>query len=160
VVLAGLTNKSWKALRSIYRAGGRGHFDAVALHPFTRRPADVLRLIRLARRVMRAFGDRRLPIWVTELSWPAAKGKVRKRNRTGFEVTNAAQARNLAEVLRLLVTARRRQQIERVVWYTWMSEETGSNPFNWSGLRRVRNGSVVDTPALRAFRRVARSLSR
>jgi len=160
VVLAGLTNKSWRALRSIYRAGGRGHFDAVALHPFTRKPPDVLRLVRLARRVMRANGDRRLPVWLTELSWPAAKGKVGKRDRTGFEVTNRKQARNMAEVLRLLAAARRRQRIERVIWYTWLSEETGSNPFNWSGLRRVRRGSVVGTPALRAFRRAARSLTR
>ena len=76
VVLAGLPNKSWKALRSIYRAGGRGHFDAVALHPYTGKPADVLRLVRYARRVMRAHGDARMPIWVTELSWPAAEGKL------------------------------------------------------------------------------------
>jgi hypothetical protein len=158
VVLAGLTNKSWQALRSIYRAGGRGHFDAVALHPFTRKPADVVRLVRLARGVMHANGDRRLPVWVTELSWPAAKGKLRKRHRTGLEVTDPVQARNMARVLRLLAAERRRLRIERVVWYTWLSAERGSNPFNWSGLRRVRKGSVVDTPALRAFRRAARTL--
>jgi hypothetical protein len=158
IVLAGLTNKSWKALRSIYRAGGRGNFDAVALHPFTRKPADVLRLVRLARGVMARYGDGRLPVWVTELSWPAAKGKVRKRNRTGFEVTNAVQARNMGLVLRLLARERRRLRIERVVWYTWLSAESGQNPFNWSGLRRLRKGSVVDTPALRAFRRAARAL--
>jgi hypothetical protein len=160
VVLAGLTNKSWLALRSIYRAGGRGSFDAVALHPFTRKPKDVLRLIRLARAEMRANGDRRLPVWITELSWPAAKGKVPKRNRTGFEVTNAVQARNMGIVMRLLARERRRLRIERVVWYTWLSEESGDNPFNWSGLRRKRNDSVVDTPALRAFRRAARALKR
>jgi hypothetical protein len=160
VVLAGLTNKSWEALRAIYNAGGRGHFDAVALHPFTRKPKDVLRLVRLARGVMRANRDGRLPVWVTELSWPAAKGKVRKRNRTGFEVTNSEQARNMGTVLRLLARERRRLRIERVVWYTWLSEEAGQNPFNWSGLRRLRKGSVVDTPALRAFRRAARALRR
>jgi hypothetical protein len=160
VVLAGLTNKSWRALRSVYRAGGRGQFDAVALHPFTRKPADVVRLIRLARGVMRRYGDRRLPVWITELSWPAAEGKVGRRNRTGFEVTDKMQARNLGVVLRLLARERKRLRIERVVWYTWLSEETGSNPFNWSGLRRVRKGSVVNTPALRAFRRAARSLIR
>jgi hypothetical protein len=160
VVLAGLTNKSWKALRSVYRAGGRGHFDAVALHPFTRKPADVLRLVRLARKVMARYRDRRLPVWVTELSWPAAQGKVRKRHRTGFEVTDAVQARNLGLVMRLLARERKALRIERVVWYTWLSEARGTNPFNWSGLRRLRRGSVVDTPALRAFRRAARALKR
>ena len=39
VVLAGLPNVSWTALRRIYEAGGRGHFDAVALHPYTREAA-------------------------------------------------------------------------------------------------------------------------
>jgi hypothetical protein len=160
VVLAGLTNKSWRALRSIYRAGARGHFDAVALHPFTRRPADVVRVLRLARDVMRRYGDRRLPIWVTELSWPAAQGKVSRRNRTGFEVTDRVQARNLGVVLRLLARERKRLRIERVVWYTWLSEARGTNPFNWSGLRRLDGGSIVDAPAMRAFRRAARALKR
>jgi hypothetical protein len=160
VVLAGLTNKSWRALRSVYRAGGRRHFDAVALHPFTRRPADVVRLIRLARGVMQQYGDRRKPVWITELSWPAAEGKVSRRNRTGFEVTDKVQARNLGIVLRLLARERERLRIERVVWYTWLSEGSGTNPFNWSGLRRLRRESVVDAPAMRAFRRAARALNR
>lgn len=160
VVLAGLTNKSWRALRSVYRAGGRRHFDAVALHPFTRRPADVVRLIRLARGVMQRYGDRRKPVWITELSWPAAQGKVSRRNRTGFEVTDTVQARNLGTVLRLLARERTRLRIERVVWYSWLSEAGGTNPFNWSGLRRLRGGSVVDAPAMRAFRRTARALKR
>ena len=34
-VLAGLPNESWIALRQVYKAGGRGAFDAVALHPYT-----------------------------------------------------------------------------------------------------------------------------
>jgi len=156
VVLAGLPNLSWKALGSIYRAGGRGHFDAVALHPYTRRPADVLRLVRYARRVMRRHGDRRMPIWVTELSWPAARGKVPRP--AGFEVTDAGQARKLGRALKLLAAARRRQRIERVYWYTWLSTEVGPSAFDWSGLRRLREGSPVDTAALATFRRWARRL--
>ena len=156
LVLAGLPNESWKALRSIYEAGGRGHFDAVALHPYTRRPANVLRLVRYARRVMRKRGDARVPVWVTELSWPAAKGKVPRP--AGFEVTEAGQARRLGSALRLLAAARRRQRIERVFWYTWLSTEAGPSAFDWSGLRRLREGSAVDAPALATFRRWARRL--
>ena len=37
-VLAGLPNESWIALRKIYKAGGHGAFDAVALHPYTGKP--------------------------------------------------------------------------------------------------------------------------
>ena len=156
VVLAGLPNESWKALRSIYKAGGRGHFDAVALHPYTRKPSDVLRLIRYARRVMRKRGDGSTPVWVTELSWPAAKGKVPRP--AGFEVSEKGQARRLRTALRLLSAARRRQRIARVFWYTWLSTEAGPSAFDWSGLRRLREGAAVDAPALAAFRRSARRL--
>jgi hypothetical protein len=156
VVLAGLPNVSWRALRAIYRAGGRGHFDAVALHPYTRKPSDVLRLVRFARRVMRAHHDGRLPIWVTELSWPAAKGKVPRP--AGFEVSERGQAAKLGRALRLLAAARKRQRIERVFWYTWLSSESGPSAFDWSGLRRLRDGAAVAAPALATFRRWARRL--
>ena len=48
-ILAGLPNESWIALRKVYKAGGRGAFDAVALHPYTGRPRNVIKLIEFAR---------------------------------------------------------------------------------------------------------------
>jgi hypothetical protein len=158
LILAGLPNRSWRALRSIYRAGGRRAFDAVALHPYTGHPRDVVRIVRLARREMRRGGDRRKPVWVTELSWPAAEGKT--QGTTGFETSERGQARRLREALERLATARRRLRIERVYWYTWLSAEGGENSFNWSGLRRLRGGRVVSAPALKVFRRTARRLRR
>jgi hypothetical protein len=156
VVLAGLTNLSWIALRKLYDAGGRGWFDAVALHPYTARPTDVLRLVRLSRRQMRKRGDGALPIWITELSWPAAEGRVRSTLK--FEVDDRDQAVLLGRALRLLAAARTRLRIERVYWYTWLSSERGPSEFDWAGLRRVRDGRHVSAPALRRFRRVARRL--
>jgi hypothetical protein len=156
VVLAGLPNLSWRALSAIYKAGGRGHFDAVALHPYTRKPSDVLRIVRYARRVMRKRGDDRVPIWLTELSWPAAKGKVPRP--AGFEVSDRGQAVKLGKALRLIAAARERQRIEHVYWYTWLSSELGPSSFDWSGLRRLRAGSAVDAPALATYRRWARRL--
>ena len=155
-VLAGLPNESWTALRQIYRAGGRRWFDAVALHPYTGKPRNVVRLVRYARREMRRFGDRRKPVWVTELSWPAAKGKT--RNTAGFETTDAGQAARLGDAVRRLAAARRRLHIERVYWYTWLSREGGENSFAYSGLRRLRHGQVVSAPALETFQRAAQSL--
>jgi hypothetical protein len=157
VVLAGLPNDSWTALRRIYAAGGRGTFDAVALHPYTGKPRNVLKLIEYARRVMRRYRDGRRPIWVTELSWPASRGKV-KSGTAGFETTEAGQAARLRTGMRLLAASRRRQRIERVYWYTWLSSEQQGTAFNWSGLRRVRDGKVVSAPSLSAFRAVAREL--
>ena len=48
-ILAGLPNESWIALRKVYKAGGRGAFDVVALHPYTGRPRNVIKLIEFAR---------------------------------------------------------------------------------------------------------------
>jgi hypothetical protein len=155
-ILAGLPNESWIALRQIYKAGGRRAFDAVALHPYTGRPRNVVRLVEYARREMRRFGDGRKPVWVTELSWPAAKGKT--KNTTGFETTDRGQASRLSDGLRLLARARTRLRIERVFWYTWLSREDSPNSFDYSGLRRVRDGQSVSVPALDAFRRSARRL--
>ena len=85
-----------------------------------------------------ATSDGRKPIWITELSWPAAKGKT--RNTTGFETTDRGQARRLGEGLRLLAKARKRLRIQRVFWYTWLSREGSPNSFDYSGLRRLRGG--------------------
>ena len=156
VILAGLPNESWKALRTVYAAGARGHFDAVAIHPYTGKPRNVIRLIELARSVMRQAHDPRTPVWVTELSWPAALGKVQMTH--GFETTDSGQARKLTQGLARLVAARKRLRIGKVIWYTWLSVEGGENSFAWSGLRRVRGPELFSSPALAAFRLVARRL--
>ena len=151
IVLAGLPNESWVALHRIYAAGGRRAFDVVGLHPYTSKPSNVIKLVKLSRAEMRRRGDRRLPVWITELSWPASEGKVQNGVR-GFQTTDAGQASRLRRGLDLLVNDRRSLRIGRVYWYTWLSPEaaTGSS-FDYSGLRRVRDGSLVDAPALSAF---------
>jgi hypothetical protein len=155
-ILAGMANRSWSGLDRFYKAGGRGTFDAVALHPFTKQPKNVVRVVELARDVMRRHHDARTPVWVTELSFPAAKGKVDKPY--GFETTQAGQVKGLRASLRSLAAHRRKLRIERVFWYAWLTTESRTSSFAWSGLRRVRNGAIVSSSALAAFRGVARTL--
>jgi hypothetical protein len=157
-ILAGLPNESWLALRALYRAGARGSFDVVALHPYTGKPSNVLKLIVFARREMRRAHDRGRSVWVTELSWPAAKGKT--HGIAGFDTTDRGQARKLRRAITLLARARRQLRIGRVYWYTWLSAEGGPNSFAYSGLRRIRHGRIVSAPALRAFESVAHRLER
>ena len=144
-VLAGLPN-GWDALRRIYQAGGRRYFDAVAIHPYTARADRVPRYVLAARRVMRRFGDRRKPVWVTEISWPAAKG--RAKDPIGIATDDRGQARRLRRGLTALAAARRRLRVRRVYWYTWLSAESNASVFAWSGLRRLHEGAVISTPAL------------
>lgn len=154
VVLAGLVYDSPAALRAIYRAGGRAHFDVAAVHPFTRQVSGVGLLIERARRTMGAYGDRRKPLLVTELSWPSAKGRV--KFPYGYEMTEKGQAQRAAAALPYLVRRRRELGIERVYWYTWLTREVDrSYPFDYAGLRRLEDDRVVAKPALAAFRRTA-----
>jgi hypothetical protein len=158
LILAGLPNISWVALRQIYKAGGKGAFDAVALHPYTGSARNILRLVRLARKETKRFHDGRVPIWLTEISWAASKGKV--KGLPGLVTDDRGQATRLRKAVRRIARERKRYRIGKVFWYTWLSQEGSTNPFNWSGLRRLRAGQVVSTPALSAFQRVARGLTR
>jgi hypothetical protein len=155
-ILAGLPNESWIALRKVYKAGGRGTFDAVALHPYTGRPRNVIKLVEFARREMRRFHDGRRPVWLTELSWPASKGKT--EGAPGFVTTERGQAARLKTALSLLAKARKRLKIGRVVWYTWLSREGSRNSFDWSGLRRERGGRLFSARSLSVFRSAAKRL--
>jgi hypothetical protein len=157
-VLAGLTNESWTALEQIYAAGGGNAFDVVTLHPYTKLPVNVVRIVKLVRSVMRQHGDARMPVWMTELSWPSSLGITEKQAE--FAVHEKSQARNLTTALDLLAGQRRALGIGRVYWYTWLSAE-GSTGQGWdySGLRRLRAGKVVSAPALAAYTRAARRLT-
>ena len=157
IVLAGLVYESWDALEQIYRAGGRRWFDAVALHPFTRRPDDVLRILERNRTVMARHADAHKPLYLTELSWPSSRGQIPVRY--GYETDEHGQARRLTTGLRLLAAHRRRLGIRRVYWYTWLTRETSpSYPFDYAGLRRLHATRVRSKPALRAYGRTALAL--
>ena len=162
-ILAGLPNESWIALRAIYKAGGRGAFDAVALHPYTGKPRNVVRLDRVrARARCAATATRRKPVWVTELSWPAAQGQDRRADRASRPPTRARR-RGSATALKLL--ARRAQAAEdraRRTGTRGSRARARPSAFDWSGLRRAaRRPLVVSAPSLACSgaRRAARALA-
>ncbi len=161
LILGGMPNRSWQDLRAIYSAGGRGLFDAIALHPYTGQVFDVVRIIRFVRKELRRHGDGRVPVYLTEVSWPASAGHD-GRKRDGFHVTNAEQARKLRQALRLLAQERKPLRIGGVVWYTWLSAEGQAMPTwsGYSGLRRLRGDDVVSAPSLKTFRQTVAELRR
>jgi hypothetical protein len=160
VVLAGLFGESWVSLDQIYRAGARGAFDAVAIHPYTLKPRNLLRILRLVRGVMRRHGDARRPLVVTELSWPSAIGKV-KGSQVGI-VTVAQQGPLLRRGYRLLARNRKRLRLRGVFWYTWISrDESHISVFDHAGLNFVGAAQeTVPKPALEFFKRTAAELVR
>jgi hypothetical protein len=155
VVLAGLTNYSWRDLRKVYRAGGRTQFDVAAIHPFSRRPSGVLTIVRRARDVMRRAGDARKPLLLSEVSWSSGKG--RSTFNYGWETTESGQAARVRDAIRSLTARRRTFRLAGLYWYTWLSPAPGkSESFAYSGLRRDSGRGAVDKPARRAFRDAAR----
>jgi hypothetical protein len=139
----------------------RRWFDVAAVHPFSGRPSNSVKIVRLNRRAMDRAGDRRKPIWLTELTWSSAKGKKTPLTQ-GWETTEAGQAQRLKEVYTLYLRARASLRLQRIYWYTWVTVDRNSrNSFDYSGLRTLRpDGTLADKPALGAFRAVARAAER
>ena len=121
VVLGGLTNDSWNQLRTLYRLHARRYFDVAAYQTFTATPAQQLAGLRRFRKTMRRYGDARKPLWVTEMSWPASRGRTHaERNLAVIGTTDSGMSKRLrtayADLVRLRTTPRYR--IGRVYWHT------------------------------------------
>jgi len=158
VVMAGLANFSWRDLERLFSKGGaKLHFDVAAVHPFSGRPSNAVKIVALNRKALNRHGAKGKPIWLTELTWSSAKGKKKKLTQN-WETTEAGQALRLRQAYRLFVRARRALRLQRIYWYTWVTVDRDSpNSFDYSGLRTLRpDGSVVDKPAAAAFRAVVK----
>jgi len=157
VVTAGLPNFSWRDLETMYKAGlhAKGHFDAVAVHPFTGRPSDSVRILRYVRGVMDRNGDRRAAIWVTEVSWPSGRGKAQSNQR--WVTTPVGEAVKVRQVYEAYAKAARSLKLQRAFWYAWATTDRDSpNAFDYAGLRTYTPaGRFISKPALAAYRAVA-----
>lgn len=163
LVALGSASTQWGQARDLYRAGARRYFDVVAVHPFTdgsiavRQSVErVFEIVRRVRRVMRRAGDRRKPIILTELTWPAARGKVPKRRLLGLETTARGQVQRLRLAYRRLARERRRHGVTQAYWFTWATPYDDDAPesdvsYRFSGLVRGRNGVFTPMPVLRAY---------
>jgi hypothetical protein len=158
VVLAGLVVEGWEELEDVYAAGGGPYFDVAAAHTYTGTPAYALEILDRFREEMNEAGDRRKPLWATEVSWPASRG----RNTTGphfLDHGDGTMARYLTRFYRAAASRARRLRLQRVFWYTWASGYVpGRELFEYSGLLTFANGETRPRPAFRAFRRSARRL--
>jgi polysaccharide biosynthesis protein PslG len=157
VVMAGVTNKSWEDLQALYREGARKLFDAAAVHPFSRRPSNVLKIVRLCRSVMNRSGDARKPLVLSEISWSSGKGK--STFNYGWETSEDGQAQRIRQILPMLARERLRLRIQSVYWYTWLSPPEGDDEsFSYAGLRRLKDGKPISKPALKAFKAAVKKL--
>lgn len=160
VVLAGLTNDSWRDLEAIYKVrGARQLFDVVAADPYTLQPAGVITILSYVRHVMDRYGDRHKPILATEVGWPSALG--RTRQNFGINTTERGQASKLRQLMPMLASDRQRLGLAGFYYYTWLStDQRGDYSFDFSGLLgfNAKLDLIYAKPAYSTFRRIALTL--
>ena len=159
VVLAGITQRAWEEIEELYRVGRiKGSFDVAALQIF---PLTVHRAVvatRLFRQALRKRRDGRKPIYLTEISWPASKGRTPKVRYLAHE-TDGSMAAKLETAYAELARQRRSLGLRRVFWFTWATRYgRGGSVFNYPGLQQYRGGDFTAKKALGAYQRAARRL--
>ena len=155
-VTAGLVGPSWDEFRRLYRHGAKGSFDVAALHVYPQTLVRVREAVRRVRAELRRAGDRRARIFLTEVSFPASRGKA-KPIRGQRQETPKTMARRLEQLYASLIRERGRLGLDRIYWYTWATDYVRrSSNFNFAGLVASRDGlKFKPQPALEAHRRSA-----
>ena len=142
VALNGTNLTQWAETSALYRAGFKRYFDVLGVNAFTGGHSAAssvsrsLEIVGRVRQVMRAHGGARTPIWVTEVTWTAAVGRIPSSEYAGFETTANGQAQRLAGYFGA-VASRHPAGIQRAFWYNWSSSYknvTNTPTFEFSGL--------------------------
>jgi hypothetical protein len=143
--------KMTRFLTRIYKQRkSRRLFDAVAIHPYAAKPAQVLSLTRSVRRVMNKHGDRRKSIWITELGWTTGG---QYWSQSLYRATPAQQATRVGRVTQLLISNRRRLGLRRVDWFTWRDLDSSGSLF-WAAYAGLFTSNGQPKPAWGAFTHV------
>lgn len=161
VVAAGLSETNVgvpvdEYMRGMYRAGARGAFDTVAVHPYAPSADIAFDIMDRVRRIMNRSGDRDTPIWVTELGW-ATWGDT----KNPFNLGPAGQAALVRRVWATLVSERDRLGLRGLVYYNFRDISAHAPDFqDYFGLHVglvELDGSPK--PALGSFQQAVKAMS-
>jgi hypothetical protein len=117
VVAAGLPNSSLGVpfltyLSRMYRAGAKGLFDTLAIHPYSHDVRGLLRLAESARALMDRHGDHSR-LWITEFGWSTGG------DASAFRVSRRGQAERIAASLSALIAERRALRLRGFIFFRW-----------------------------------------
>jgi hypothetical protein len=164
VVLASLSIDSWRSLDKLYRWGKlKKDFDIGALQAFAGDPDFVPTLLHRFRDVLDHRGRHDAPLYVTEMTWPAAKGKAHPGYTTGymsgFLTSQKGAAERLSKAYSMLAAKklRKRVDLKRVFWFIGASSYKTRNEFEYSGLLKLSGDKLSPVPAYFAYRKAARA---
>ncbi len=130
-------------LAALYQHGAAADFDGLDLHPYRPKPKQVLRAVKDARAVTRAYGDAATPLWITEVGW-STKGPKSEELVTSPK----KQAKYLRTTMRKLTRAREPLKIELASWFTYLDGQRICRWCRGSGLFK-KNGKPK--PAWKSF---------
>jgi hypothetical protein len=99
-------------ISAVYRGGGKGLFDAAALHAYAATPRDALASVDQARALLDRRGDPGARLWITEIGWASAG------RPSGLTVGPERQADYLTQTFELAAQQRERLGLDGVIWYS------------------------------------------
>jgi hypothetical protein len=142
-------------LDQMYRAGARGAFDTLAIHPYAHDVGGVLALAERARVLMNRRHDR-ARLWITEFGWSTGGGA------SAFRVSQRGQADRIAGSLSALIAERRALRLRGFIFFRWRDAvapaDLGRDPWPLhTGLLRADGGPK---PGFWAFARIVQALRR
>lgn len=157
VVLAGLPHTpgragqmfSWVFLRKLYKAGAKGDFDVVAVHPFAFGVPGMADQLRKMRAVTRHHGQGHIPMWIDELGWSSGHQKWNP-----FAVGRKRQARYLRQSFKYVLAHRKSLGITRLEWVAWRDSPPAKGCVFCSAGLTNEHGQAK--PAWRAYKHLAK----
>lgn len=139
---------SWGFLDRLYGVrGARRLFDTVAIHPYSPSLRGISFQAERIRKVMRANGDKRAKLRITEFGWGSAKRGNLNEGRKG-------QARMLKKAFGLFRRNKGAWKLKGVNWFSFRDAPLGGCSFCKSSGLFERDGDPK--PSWGAFKRVAR----
>jgi hypothetical protein len=106
-------------ISQLYAGGGKGLFDAAAVHPYAGNPEAAIATVEDARKTMDRFHDPEASLWITEVGWASAGLP------SGVTVGPARQAEYLTRTFELAARDRERLRLDGVIWYS-LNDTPGS----------------------------------
>lgn len=118
-------------LENAYRAGARGYFDVMAIHPYMLPNGGIETLrakISATREVMNEYGDENIPLWLTEIGAPTD---------VPWWSTAPVQSEQDAANWLSAVYTKLWDLTPTIVWYQLQDRATGDDPEGHFGLLRA-----------------------
>ena len=139
-------------LRRMFRSpAAASAADVIALHPYTKGPGSMTKLIRQTRKTMTRAGLGRTPIWITEVGW-ASGGPA-----SPFTVDSQGQAERIRAALEIFHRRRKELGLQGVIYFNWRDAPVYAGGQDFFGLHTgLLDINGRPKPALDAYRSVAR----